>query len=101
VDEPDLVAEFGRNVERQYLTAAKKFTEGQEIELPFLLLSDSSREAIRTLGIVEEHPRFGLIARPTTLLLNKEGTIYWLYLGKSPDDRPSADKVLQTLKWWY
>lgn len=101
MDEPELVAEFGRNVERQYLTAAKKFTEGQEIGLPFLLLSDSSREAIRRLGIAEEHPRFGLIARPTILLLNKEGTIHWLHLGKSPGDRPSADTVLQTLKWWY
>jgi peroxiredoxin len=101
VDDPHLVAEFGRNIEKQYLMGAKKFTEGQPMELPFLLFSDSPREAVRKLGIGEEHPRFGLIARPTTILLDKEGTIHWLYIGKSLDDRPSPDKILQILTWWF
>ncbi|MDH7500707.1 MAG: peroxiredoxin family protein, partial [candidate division NC10 bacterium] len=101
VDDPDLVAEFGRNVERQYLIATKQFKEDEKIELPFLLLSDASREAIQKLGIAEEHPRFGLVARPTTILLDKEGTIQWLYIGKSPGDRPTVESMLQILKWWF
>lgn len=101
VDDPHLVAEFGRNVEKVYLMASKKSKEEERIEVPFLLLSDASREAIRTLGIAEEHPRFGLVARPTTILLDKEGIIHWLYIGKSPDDRPTAESVLQVLKWWF
>lgn len=95
------MAEFGRNAEKRNLVASKEFKEGEKIELPFLLLSDNSREAIRKLGISEEHPRFGLIARPATLLLDKEGTIHWLYIGKSAEDRPSVDSVLQELRWWF
>jgi len=101
VDVPHLVDEFGHNIERRYLKETKGGLEDQAIDPPFLLLSDSSREAIRKLGLGEEHPRFGLVARPTTLLLDKEGKIRWLYLGKSAEDRPTPDAILKGLKWWF
>jgi peroxiredoxin len=99
VDEPLRVAEFGRNLEKEYLLQANRYAEGQPIKLPLHLVSDSTREATRKLGIGEEDPRLGLIARPTTILLDQEGTIHWLYIGKSPNDRPSADEILRGLTW--
>ena len=62
--------------------------------IPFRLVSDNSRQAIRKLGIGEEHPRFGLIARETTILLEKGGTIHWLHVGETLRDRPSVDEIL-------
>jgi len=104
VDEPDLVAEFGRNVEKQYWYGTRKETkkspEGPVSDSPFLLFSDANREGIQKLGIAENHPRFGLVARPTTILLDKEGQVLWLYLSKSPDDRPEPGTVLQARRWF-
>ena len=110
-DDPWRVEEFGRKIEKEHLVGA---AEGQPIELPFLLFSDSSRAVIRKLGIAEEQksgaggPRGGSpsnavhnwIARPTTILLDMKGTIRWVYIGKSAKDRPGADMILQVLAGW-
>lgn len=101
VDEPHLVDEFGHNIEKRYLQEKKQYPGEAPVDPPFLLLSDTSREAIIKLGIGEKHPRFGLIARPTTLLLDREGIIQWFYIGKSPDDRPAPDAVLTALRWMF
>lgn len=104
VDDPDLMAEFGRCVEKQYWSGTRKETEkspeGPAPSLPILFLSDATREGIQKLGIAENHPRFGLVARPTTMVLDKEGEIHWLYLSKSPDDRPEPDTVLHARRWF-
>ncbi len=104
VDDPDLVEEFGRNVEKQYSNGSgketKKSPEGPVSDFPFLLLSDASREGVQKLGIAENHPRFGLVARPTTILLDKKGEILWLYLSKTPDDRPEPGTVLHARSWF-
>jgi peroxiredoxin len=100
VDDPRHVDEFGRNVEKEYRVAAKQFTEGQPLRLPFRLAIDKDFKGVQKLGIGEEHPRYGLIARPTTILLDKRGIIHWLYIGKSTKDRPSADQILQLLDRW-
>jgi len=104
VDDPSLMAEFGRNVEKQYWYStrkeSKKSPEGPVPDLPILLLSDVTREGIQKLGIAENHPRFGLVACPTTILLDKEGKVLWLYLSKSPDDRPEPATVLHARRWF-
>ncbi len=110
-DDPWRVEEFGRKIEKEHLVGAG---EGQPIELPFLLFSDSSRAVIRKLGIAEEqkreagshrgeptsNPVRNWIARPTTIILDVKGTIRWVYVGKSVKDRPSADLILQVLAGW-
>jgi peroxiredoxin len=110
-DDPWRVEEFGRKIEKEHLVGA---AEGQPIELPFLLLSDSSRAVIRKLGIAEEqksgagghrggpqsNPVHNWIARPTTVLLDIKGTIRWVYIGKSAEDRPGADLILRVLAGW-
>jgi len=100
VDDPRRVDEFGQNIEKEYRVGARQFTEGQPLKLPFRLAIDKDFKGIQKLGIGEEHPRYGLIARPTTILLDKQGTIHWLYIGKSAKDRPSADQILQLLDRW-
>lgn len=110
-DNPFRIQEFGRKIEKEHLVGA---SVGQPIELPFLLLSDSSRAVIRKLGIAEEQKseagghragppsnsvRNG-VARPTTILLDMKGTIRWVYIGKSAKDRPSTDLILQVLAGW-
>jgi len=111
VDNPWRTWEFGRKIEKEHLVGA---AEGQPIELPFLLLSDSSRVVIRKLGIAERQKDGSvghgegapgnsvqdLIARPTTIILDMEGTIRWAYIGKSAKDRPSVDSILQALAAW-
>jgi len=110
-DDPWRVEEFGRKIEKEHLVGA---AEGQPIELPFLLFSDSSCAVIRKLGIAEEeksgtgdhrggspsNPVHNWIARPTTILLDIKGTIRWVYIGKSAKDRPGADVILQVLAGW-
>jgi peroxiredoxin len=110
-DDPWRTEEFGRKIEKEHLVGAG---EGQPIELPFLLLSDSSRAVIRKLGIAEEqksgtssqkggpqsNPVHNWVARPTTILLDMKGTIRWVYIGKSAKDRPDADMILRVLAGW-
>ena len=100
VDDPHRAAEFGRKIEKEYRVGAKQFIEGQLLKLPFRLVIDNGLRGVQILGIGEEHPRYGLIARPTTILLDKQGTIHWLHIGKSAEDRPSADQILQLLASW-
>jgi hypothetical protein len=40
------------------------------------------------------------VACPTTILLDKEGKVLWLYLSKSPDDRPEPATVLHARRWF-
>jgi len=94
-DDPPMLAEFAYTIEKEYRSRTQESSAPEGTEFPILLLSDSSREAIRKLGIGEDHPRFGLIARPTTLILDREGTILWLQVGKSASDYPSADTLLR------
>jgi peroxiredoxin len=100
-DDPYLLTEFGRNVENQYRVETKRSPNAQGLNPAIVLLSDNTREAIPKLGIGDNHSRFGLVARPTTVLLDKGGTVRWLYVGKSPDDRPTPDKILQALTWYF
>jgi peroxiredoxin len=99
-DDPHRAAEFARKIEKEYRIGAKQFIEGELLKLPFRLVTDNAPRGVQTLGIGEEHPRYGLIARPTTILLDKQGTIHWLHIGKSAEDRPSADQILQLLASW-
>ena len=100
-DDPYLLTEFGRNVENQYRVETRRSPNAQALNPAIILLSDNSREAIQKLGTGDNHSRFGLVSRPTTILLDKGGTIRWLYVGKSADDRPTPDKILQALTWYF
>jgi peroxiredoxin len=66
-----------------------------EMKLAYPILSDTSRTAITTWGVM--HPTEG-IARPSMFLVNKEGKIVWKYIGMDASDRPPMATVLKQLQ---
>ena len=66
-----------------------------EMKLAYPILSDTSRTAITTWGVL--HPTEG-IARPSMFLVNKEGKIVWKYIGTDASDRPPIATVLRQLQ---
>jgi peroxiredoxin len=63
----------------------------------YQILSDSERKVIKAYGVFnpEEH---GGIAKPSTFILDKEGRIRFLYVGKDPADRPPDETILEEIK---
>ena len=63
----------------------------------FQILSDSQKKTIADYGIVNaaEH---GGIAHPSTFILDKEGRIRYMYVGKDAADRPPDETIIQEVK---
>ena len=63
----------------------------------FQILSDADKKTIAEYGIVNaaEH---GGIAHPSIFVLDKEGRIRYMYVGKNAQDRPPDETILQELK---
>jgi len=63
----------------------------------FQILSDSDKKVITSYGIVnaQEH---GGIAKPSIFILDKEGRIRYMHVGKDPSDRPSDEAILEEIK---
>jgi len=63
----------------------------------FQILSDADKKTITEYGIVNaaEH---GGIAHPSIFVLDKEGRIRYMYVGKNAQDRPPDETILQELK---
>ena len=67
----------------------------QELNIPFPILYDPSREVPRLYGV------FGLLgdklATPSTFVVDREGVIRWKYVAGSVTDRPPSSQVLDQL----
>ena len=63
----------------------------------FQILSDAEKKTITEYGIVNaaEH---GGIAHPSIFVLDKEGRIRYMHVGKDAQDRPPDETILQELK---
>ena len=70
---------------------------GQTTGAKFEILSDSDRKTIKSYGILNPDEHDG-IAKPTILIIDKEGRIRYMYVGKDPSDRPPDDKILEEVK---
>jgi len=59
----------------------------------FQILSDADKKTITAYGIVNaaEH---GGIAHPSIFILDKEGRIRYMHVGKDPQDRPPDETIL-------
>jgi peroxiredoxin len=70
---------------------------GQTTSAKFQILSDSDKKTITAYGIVnpEEH---GGIAKPSIFILDKEGRIRYMHVGKDPSDRPPDEAILEEIK---
>ncbi len=63
----------------------------------FQILSDADKKTITEYGIVNaaEH---GGIAHPSIFVLDKEGRIRYMHVGKDAQDRPPDETILEELK---
>lgn len=63
----------------------------------FQILSDSEKKTIAEYGIVNaaEH---GGIAHPSVFILDKEGKIRYMYVGKDAGDRPPDETIITEVK---
>jgi peroxiredoxin len=63
----------------------------------FQILSDVEKKTITEYGILnaEEH---GGIAHPSIFILDKEGRIRYMHVGKNPQDRPPDETILVEVK---
>lgn len=63
----------------------------------FQILSDSEKKTIAEYGIVNpaEH---GGIAHPSVFIVDKEGRIRYMYVGKDASDRPPDETIILEVK---
>lgn len=74
-----------------------KYLEKHSISFPFLL--DADRAVTKAYGL---HHLFGHdavnIAHPATLVIDRGGTVRYIYRGENQNDRAPLDEVLNTAK---
>ena len=63
----------------------------------FQILSDAEKKTIADYGIVNAAEHDG-IAHPSIFVLDKEGKIRYLHVGKDAQDRPPDEAILQEVK---
>lgn len=63
----------------------------------FQILSDSDHKVIESFGVLnaKEH---GGIAHPSIFIIDKDGRIRYMYVGKDPGDRPEDVTILDEVK---
>jgi peroxiredoxin len=62
----------------------------EKLLLPFSLLSDPDGEVSRRYGVWDEK---GQIARPAIFVVDREGSVRYIYVGEDFADRPGDDEV--------
>lgn len=72
-----------------FLEAVKSLREG--FAPPFPICLDVDLSAVRAFMIE------GSLAKPSTLLIDETGTVRWAYVGRQPQDRPSAADILAAI----
>jgi peroxiredoxin len=74
-----------------------RFLERRPISFPFLL--DEDRAVTKAYGL---HHAFGVdalnIAHPATLVIDRSGTVRWIYRGENQFDRAALDEVLNAVR---
>jgi len=63
----------------------------------YQVLSDSDRSVIKSYGILNAKEHDG-IAHPSTFIVDKNGRIQFLHVGKDPQDRPTDDVLIEEIK---
>lgn len=63
----------------------------------YQILSDSERKVIRSYGVLNAKEHNG-IAHPAVFIIDKEGHIRYMYVGKDPGDRPEDQTIIDEIK---
>lgn len=71
---------------------------GERKEFPYPLLVDENRSVVKSYGVYV-HVNFESynISRPGDFILDKDGTIRYMYIGSSQFDFPDDDELLEVL----
>jgi len=82
---------------REGMFKPAKYLQQHPVSFPFLL--DEDRSVTKAYGL---HHRFGHdainIAHPATLIIDKSGTVRFIYRGKNQNDRIPVDAVVEVVK---
>jgi peroxiredoxin len=77
----------------KFLDAVRAYMKSDDDSaLAVPLLMDVDLKAVDALGIRHQ------LARPSSFVLDANGTLVYAYVGKSPSDRPALDDILRVLK---
>jgi peroxiredoxin len=63
----------------------------------FQILSDAQKKTISDYGIVNKAEHGG-IAHPSVFIIDKEGRIRYMYVGKDAGDRPPDEAIITEVK---
>jgi peroxiredoxin len=63
----------------------------------FQILSDSDKKTIISYGILNAAEHDG-IAHPSVFILDREGRIRFMHVGKDPQDRPTDETIIEEVK---
>jgi peroxiredoxin len=78
---------------------AYAWSMGQTTGANYQILSDKERKVIKAYGILNTGTNIeGGIAHPSVFILDKEGRIRYLHVGKDPGDRPPDEELIVEIK---
>ena len=63
----------------------------------FQILSDADKKVINSYGILNAAEHDG-IAHPSIFIVDREGKIRFLHVGKDPQDRPPDETIIEEVK---
>lgn len=70
---------------------------GQTTGAKFQILSDADKQVITSYGILNAAEHDG-IAHPSIFIVDREGKIRFMHVGKDPQDRPPDETILEEVK---
>jgi methyl-accepting chemotaxis protein len=66
--------------------------------MPFPMLADETREVTKTYGVyVAFNYESFRIARPATFLIDADGIVRFIHVGKNQFDRPTPERILSVI----
>lgn len=78
-------------------TGSVDFNSGMvtKLSLPFHMLSDQDGRVLKMLGIYNQYDK---LEGPAIYLLNRAGTVLFMYLGKEPSDIPVNEEIIRAMQ---
>ncbi len=91
VQDPD----EGKKLRDRVIEDSREDRPGMSVDpFPVRLISDTAGDLIRKAGAVRESDKRGFIARPMSIIVDREGILRWMYTGDgSPADRPGPTRL--------
>ncbi len=94
--------DFARQNARVIVVSLDDFDDARQTQADFphlLVLADHERGLCNAVEVIHPHaaPDGGDAAVPTTILVDRDGTVRWLYRSRQVIARLSPDEVLQAI----